>query len=123
MESPNPFPMQERPLRLPSGGEITVLNLAVSIMRGLPGGTFVIQYRTPTPADDASGRRREATEVVTLHRAFADEKGLDEIRAEICNTRAAAEMREPAEARYSFVRAANGDWKLGDDTLNGQGHR
>ena len=115
-KSPNPFPLQERPLRLPSGSEITVLNLAVSIMRDLPGGTFVIQYRTATPAEDASARQREATEVVTLHRAFADEKGLDEIRAEICNTQAAAQMREPAEARYSFFRAADGDWRLGDVT-------
>jgi hypothetical protein len=116
MTSPNPFPMQERPLTLPSGREITVLNLAVNIMRGRPGGTFVIQYRTSTPAAEALARESEATEIVTMHRSFADEKGLDEMRVEICNTQAAAAMREPAETRYSFGRSATGDWTLRDVT-------
>ena len=114
MDAPNPYPIQQTPLTLPCGVEITILNLLVSRMLDLPGGTFVIQYRTPTEAADMAARLSEARELVALHQAFADKEGLDEIRADICETVAAAQMREPAQTRLSFCRDDAGVWTIRD---------
>jgi hypothetical protein len=106
----HPYPMQETPLRLPSGRVVAVLNLIATRKARQPGGTFSVQYRTAVPASDPEDRRAEAAEVVGAYAAFAEARGYGLIRAEVCNTRAAAETREGPEAIFRFGRGPDGRW-------------
>ena len=110
-----PFPMQEKTLALPSGREVTVLNLIVT-RRGAPSNSVVsIQYRTDVPADNVAARRAEAAEVAASYQEWADTRGYTVIRSEIGNTQAAAATHEGPEAIFRFARGADGRWMASDE--------
>ena len=110
-----PFPMQEKTLALPSGREVTVLNLIVT-RRGAPSNSVVsIQYHTDVPADNVAARRAEAAEVAASYQEWADTRGYTVIRSEICNTQAAAATHEGPEAIFRFARGADGRWMASDE--------
>lgn len=107
--------MQERPLALPSGGVVTVLNLVVFVKKDESGGTLSVQYRSTLPPDDSTGRLAEATEVAEIHRAFAEAQGFGVVRAQVCDSQAAAEMRALPEMTFRFERGDDGGWALRDE--------
>lgn len=108
--SDSAFPLEDTRLPLPSGGHVIVLNRIISTMRDTPGGALTIQYRSTVAASDRKARFFEAQEVARVHEPFADTRGFLSIRAEVCNSLAAAQMREPAEAGFQFVRDSTGTW-------------
>ena len=111
MTGDRPFPMQEHPVTLPSGRVIVVLNQIVVSQRGVSGGSLGIQYRSQVSAVDRAEQLSEAREVAELHRAFAEAQGYT-LSAQICNTPAAAETREPPERAFYFARSDAGEWQL-----------
>lgn len=120
MDPPRPFPMQTTLITLPSGREVTVLNLIIVDQRGRPGGCLGIQYRSSLAHADRVAQQGEAREVVEFHRSFAEEHGYS-LSAQICNTDAAAQTREPPERSFYFERGSDGEWEyqfaLGSDGL------
>lgn len=112
MSAPWPYPTQRTSLTLPSGRVVVILNLVVSTQAGHPGGAFSIHYETRQPAAAHAARQAEAVEVVEAHRARAEERGFDLMTAAICNTLAAAEMREMPEVEFYFKRGLDGRWVL-----------
>jgi len=115
MTRDNPYPMREEPLSLPSGGRVTVLNIVVVNRARSPGGSFGIQYRSAIAGTDLLSRRAEALEVIECHRnAIPVHTHL--VSAQVCNTQAAAEMREPPEQTFCFVRDASGHWAFESST-------
>ena len=116
MANPHAFPMQEKTLALPSGREVTVLNLIVTRKATPPPNAVLsIQYRTDVPADDIAARRAEAAEVAASYQEWADTRDYTVIRSQICNTQAAAETREGPEATFRFARGADGRWMPSDE--------
>ena len=112
MTEPWPYPTQRTPLTLPSGHVVVIRNLVVSTQAGQSGGAFSILYETTQPASEHAARQAEAVEVVELHRSWAEERDLDLMCAAICNTDAAAEMREMPEVVFFFKRGLDGRWML-----------
>ena len=102
--------MQEKTLALPSGREVTVLNLILTRRAAPSNAVLSIQYRTDVPADDVATRQSDAAEVAAAYQEWADTRGCTVIRSEICNTPAAAETREGPEAIFRFARGAHGRW-------------
>lgn len=115
MDQSYPYPLQETPLSLPSGRVVVVLNHVVYTPQGRPGGHFAILYRSVTPASDAAGRRAEATEVIAQYETWAEERRYRALSAQICNTQAAAEMREAPELIFTFERGTDATWTLRDE--------
>lgn len=115
MREPAPYPLQERQIVLPSGRMITLYN--VIVFRGQHGAESVgLQYRTELPTEAVGERRAEAAELVALYAPPAAKEQLRRATAQICNTRAAAEMRERPEQILLFERDASGRWRYtGED--------
>lgn len=118
MTAPWPYPTQRTPLTLPSGHVVVILNLVVSTQAGQPGGAFTVQYETRHPASQHAARQAEAVEVVEAHRAWAEAHGFDVITAAICNTLAAAEMREMPEVVFYFKPGVDGRWILDHEAVS-----
>ncbi len=111
MTREDPFPMLHQRLALPSGGKVTVLNIVVLSQPGISGGGVGIQYRSDLPANDLTARCAEARELVECHRELVDVDA-HSISAQVCNTLAAAAMREPPEHTFLFTRDTEGRWQL-----------
>lgn len=106
----SPYPLQETPLRLPTGRIVTIYNVVVFHRRDGGGGLSVF-YGSSLPETDGVARTEEASEVAAVYAAFATSEGLARITAAVCSTRAAIEMREPPQAMMHFQRDADGTWK------------
>jgi hypothetical protein len=110
MNPDGPFPAREERLTLPSGREVVVLDRIIVSQRGRPGGGLTIRYRSTLPSADVDACLAEAREVIEHQLAFAEECGYS-LSVEVCNTQAAAEMREAPERVFHFVLAADGRWE------------
>ena len=102
-ESPHPYPLQDRPLGLPSGRIVQLYNL-VSMTSPNQAASFGVQYRSSIPAADEAGRRAEATEVIAMYAEYFAPRKATRASAQLCGTRAQAEMREPPELIFQFER-------------------
>jgi len=109
-ESPHPYPLQDRPLELASG-RIVQLYSVVSMTSPNHATSFGVQYRSSIPAADEEGRKAEATEVIALYAHFFAAQGATRGSAQLCATRAQAEMREPPEMIFQFERGDDGSWR------------
>jgi hypothetical protein len=108
-DSPHPYPLQDRPLELPSGRVVQLYNLVwITSSRHAP--SFGVQYRSTIPAADEEGRKAEATEVIAMYAEFFAPRGATRASAQLCDTRVQAEMREPAEMIFQFERADDSSW-------------
>lgn len=109
-DSPHPYPLQDRPLELPSGRVVQLYNV-VSMTRLNDAPSFGIQYRSSVPAADEEERRAEAAEVIQMYAESFAPRGATRASAQLCGTRAQAEMREPAEQIFQFERADDASWR------------
>lgn len=105
-----PYPLQDRPFELPSGRVVQLYNL-VSITSPDHAPSFGVQYRSAIPAGDEEGRKAEATEVIALYAGVFVAQGATRGSAQLCGTRAQAEMREPPEMIFQFERADDSSWR------------
>ena len=109
-ESPHPYPLQDRPLGLPSGRVVQLYNI-VSMTSPNHAASFGVQYRSSISASDEEGRKAEATEVIALYAHVFAEQGATRGSAQLCATRAQAEMREPPEMIFQFEREDDSSWR------------
>jgi hypothetical protein len=109
IESPSQYPLQDRPLTLPSGRVVQLYNV-VSIASGDDSSSFGVQYRSAISASDEVNRREEATEVIAKFARLFSRPDVTRASAQLCATRAQAEMREPPEMIFQFERAADSSW-------------
>jgi hypothetical protein len=108
-DSPHPYPLQERPLSLASGRVVQLYNI-VSMTSPDRAPSFGVQYRSSIAAADEEGRKAEAIEVIAIYADFFAAQGATSGSAQLCATRAQAEMREPPEMIFQFERAADTSW-------------
>jgi hypothetical protein len=109
IESPSQYPLQDRPLTLPSGRVVQLYNV-VSIASGDDSSSFGVQYRSAISASDEVNRREEATEVIAKFARLFSRADVTRASAQLCATRAQAEMREPPEMIFQFERGADSSW-------------
>ena len=108
--SPSPYPLQDRPLELPSGRVVQLYNL-VSIVGPDGSSSFGVQYRSKISPSDEINRREEATEVIAKFAHLFSRPDVTHVSAQLCETRAQAEMREPAAVILQFERGDDSAWK------------
>ena len=112
------FPLQEQPLVLPSGRVVRVYNLlsltqrddSSMLLRVEP--TFRIQYGTRIGSDQPAERAAEAAEVIAYFLGEAPADHTMVAYAEICDTPAQAERRDPPQVTFEFRRDQAGAWQL-----------
>jgi len=88
-----PYPLHDRPLELGGGHRVQLYNVAAVSAGGPP--SFGVQYASALPRADGEGRRREAEAVIRHFAPLFDERKARAASAQVCGTRAQAEMREP----------------------------
>jgi len=108
-DSAHPYPLQDRPLELPSGRVVQLYNL-VSMASLNQAPSFGVQYRSSIPVADEVERKAEATEVIAMYTELFAPRGATRASAQLCATRAQAEMREPPEMIFQFERADDNSW-------------
>ena len=107
--SQHPYPLQDRPLELPSGRVVQLYNIVAMTSLG-DAPSFGVQYRSSIAAADEEGRKAEATEVISMYTGFFAPRGATRASAQLCGTRAQAELREPPEMIFQFERAEDTPW-------------
>ena len=117
------FPLQDQPLILPSGRVVVIYNLLFLTQRDDPSmslrvePTFRIQYGTRIGSDQPAERAAEAAEVVAYFLGEAPAEHTMVAYAEICDTAAQAERRDPPQVTFEFRRNQNGAWqRIGEQT-------
>ena len=108
--SPSPYPLQDRPLALPSGRVVQLYNV-VSMAGPDDSSSFGVQYRSEISATDENSRRKEATEVIAKFAPLFSRPEVTRASAQLCATRAQAEMREPPEMIFQFERGKDSAWE------------
>ena len=108
-EGQYPYPLQDRPISLPSGRVVRLYN--VFTLRPGPPTSYTVQYGSAIPEGDGALRRAEAAEVITFFAEYFASQGATRASAQICGTRAQAEMREAPECIFRFERRHDGLWQ------------
>jgi hypothetical protein len=107
---PSQYPLQDRPLALPSGRVVQLYNV-VAIAVADASSSFGVQYRSTISAGDEVNRREEAIEVIAKFAPLFSRPDVTSASAQLCGTRAQAERREPPEMIFQFERGDDSAWR------------
>jgi hypothetical protein len=106
----SPYPLNEKPLVLPSGHTVRFYNLI--IVSGLAEPSFSVHYRSELDRNNSNARQTEAEEVIRHFESGGSCRNAKSANASICSTPAQAASKEPPEEIFQFVRNENGSWQF-----------
>jgi hypothetical protein len=102
-------PMNDVPVRLPSGTVVRVRNIVV--FEGSSAKTLALFIETPTQAADSARVAREAKELIDLWGRSAVHAPLTGASVRVCRTPACLEMREAPSEMFFFLPHPDGSWR------------